>query len=52
MTPYRLLWLAAACVGGASFLLFANELDLPCFLAWLACTIVCVITYKDAWSGR
>lgn len=49
---YRFLWTAAALVGVANFLLFVVDIAPVCGLGAVACTIVCVITYKDAWGGR
>ena len=49
---YKNLWLAAALIGAANFLLFTVDQSLVCGLAAVVCTISCVITYKDAWSGR
>ena len=46
---YRLLWLAAALVGVANFVMFVVDLSGPCLLAGVVCTIACAITFESTW---
>ena len=50
MIYYKLLWLAAACVGLAHLLLFAFTASLPSLLAMIVCGLACAITYNQAWK--
>ena len=51
-TTYRMLWLAAALVGAANFLLFWADMAPGCGIAAVVCALVCGVTYEGAWSGK
>jgi hypothetical protein len=48
---YKLLWFAALFVGVASILLWGATGEMPNFVAFIACLIVCVITFNGAWRN-
>jgi hypothetical protein len=50
MIFYKLLWLAAACVGLAHLILFAFTASIPSLVALLVCGLACSITYNQAWK--